>query len=100
MYPIVENVLIGQILCASWGYEQTNVDFYIVTKQTDKMVEVVPIACEKQYTGDMYGMCTPVPDKIIGGPIRRRFKNGYIKVCSYAWAKMWNGMPQTFTEYA
>jgi len=37
---------IGDILYSSWGYEQTNVDFFQVTKVGDKSVWVRPIASE------------------------------------------------------
>lgn len=34
---------VGDILCASWGYEQTNVDYYKVTKTTKCTVDLVKI---------------------------------------------------------
>ncbi len=37
-------VKVGDIFVEDWGYDQTNVDFYQVTKTTKKMVEIKPIA--------------------------------------------------------
>ena len=33
----------GDVFVESWGYDQTNVDFYQVTGTTKKMVEIKPI---------------------------------------------------------
>jgi hypothetical protein len=44
---------VGDILYSSWGYDQTNVDFYQVTKVGDKSVWVRPIAGE--YVPDTQG---------------------------------------------
>jgi hypothetical protein len=43
---IVNPFKLGDLLYSSWGYEQTNVDFYQVTKVGDKSVWVRPIASE------------------------------------------------------
>lgn len=37
---------VGDILVASWGYEQTNVDFFQVTAVTDKTVTFGEIGCK------------------------------------------------------
>lgn len=37
---------VGDLLYSSWGYDQTNVDFYQVTKVGDKSVWVRPVASE------------------------------------------------------
>jgi len=37
------DVEIGHILSASWGYDQTNIDYYKVVRKTAAMVEVVAI---------------------------------------------------------
>lgn len=34
------DVEIGHIVYASWGYDQTNIDFYKVVRKTEKMVEL------------------------------------------------------------
>jgi hypothetical protein len=38
--------LVGKIFYESWGYDQTNVDFYQVTGHTDKMLKVRSIASQ------------------------------------------------------
>ncbi len=46
------NFKVGQIFYNSWGYEQTNVDFYQVVKVTDKSVEFRAIESVKNYSSD------------------------------------------------
>lgn len=86
---------VGHILKSSWGYEQTNVDFYQVTAVISaKMVEIRPIAST---TGkDMCSMSRsvlPVLNAFTGDPMRKRAGKGGVKIASYAWAFVWDGTP-------
>jgi hypothetical protein len=36
----MEDIEIGDIFYSSWGYDQTNIDFYKVIKKTAKMIEI------------------------------------------------------------
>lgn len=38
------NSNIGKILISQWGYEQTNIDFYVVIRETKSNVWIVPIS--------------------------------------------------------
>jgi hypothetical protein len=51
----LENIKAGDILSCSWGYDQTNVDFYQVIKTTAKTATVQEIDKKNKYTGDMSG---------------------------------------------
>jgi hypothetical protein len=52
---------IGDILECSWGYDQTNVDYYQVTKVLGKMVEIRPIAGQHvEGSGYSHGMADSV----------------------------------------
>jgi hypothetical protein len=58
------DVKIGDIFRTSWGYEQTNVDFYEVTALIgQKMVEVREICSASEDTGYLSGNCVPVPGR-------------------------------------
>jgi hypothetical protein len=37
---------VGEVIYNSWGYDQTNVDFYVIVKATANYVWLQPIACE------------------------------------------------------
>lgn len=68
---------VDQILSSSWGYEQTNVNYYLVTALVGKVsVEVVEIGKSYKATGDMTGRCIPDPSNRIGEPMKRRVIRG------------------------
>jgi hypothetical protein len=93
---------VGDIMVSSWGYEQTNVDFYQVTKTTLKSVWVREISKLKGVEGDssMAGKVMPIKDDF-KGPEKRFLVNEYgIRIESYASAKKWDGKPQYFSDYA
>lgn len=62
----------GDILVSSWGYEQTNVDFYEVVKVTAKTVTLIPIERKVQLKGFMRYEATPIPGSGKGKAFRRR----------------------------
>ena len=62
---------VGDILMSSWGYDQTNVDYYQVTAVVGKqMVEFRPIAAQTEQAGYMSGYCVPSPGDF-KGPAKR-----------------------------
>lgn len=74
---------IGDILCSTWGYDQTNVDYYQVTKVIGKMVEIREI-CGKHVEGSGYshGMADevmPVKDRFVekAEPMKKRVGSSY-----------------------
>lgn len=46
---------IGEILYASWGYEQTNLDFYKVVAVTEKTVRIVEVSMKVKNQSGGYG---------------------------------------------
>lgn len=78
---------VGDILYSSWGYDQTNIDFYQVTAVKGKHVEVTPISGNAVESGWSYGRTTPIKDSFKGEPSRYLVgKGNCIKVRSFAWA--------------
>lgn len=62
---------VGDVLSSSWGYDQTNTYFYEVTRVIGRrMVELRPLAQERQETNFMAGTCVPVPGSYAGDPMR------------------------------
>jgi len=76
----------GDIFRRSWGYEQTNIDYYEVIATTDKTVTVREIARETVETGWCRGKTTPQPGVYTGKPKRCLAQDGHIKINSYSWA--------------
>lgn len=94
------NLQVGHILYSSWGYEQTNIDWYQVTKVIGKcFVEVRKIGAVIDQNGWERGTCTPRADEFIGEPARRKVSNGSVKVSSCASAYLWDGRPKSWTSY-
>lgn len=66
----------GNILYNSWGYEQTNIDFYVVTATTKMTVTIRPIG-KKDVTPDDYscapmsGRCSADTDSIISPQMKK-----------------------------
>lgn len=94
---------LGDILEASWGYDQTNIDFYEVTRLIGTtMVEIRELAQERHETHFMQGDCVPVPGRYTSGPERHRASsNNAVKVHDFGvWARPWSGKMQHWTAYA
>jgi len=65
----VHDVKVGDIFKSSWGYDQTNVDYYQVVKLCGKsMAEVREIAQDQEETGFMSGWCVPHPGMFLDDP--------------------------------
>ena len=79
---------VGDVLYSSWGYEQTNIDYYQVTRLVGKKsVEIRQIgSLNKHEDGFMTGTCSPAPNFFIGDPMVKRAKEGYVKLTSYSGA--------------
>ena len=92
---------VGHILLACWGYDQTNVEFFQVTKLIDAhSVELCEIAQDVTETGWAQGTTLPKLDHFIGQPIVKRDLGGMIKFESNRWAYIWQGKPAYWTAYA
>ena len=98
----VRKLVVGDILVSSWGYEQTNIDYYQVTKLVGKAsVEITPIGQRRKETAFMQGTCEPKPSNFIGEPIRKRVQGSdHVKITSYSYAWKWDGRPRHWSSYA
>ena len=63
----VQGVKVGDIFYTSWGYEQTNIDFFEVVAVTEKMATVKPIQSKKTETAFMQGHAEPIQGAYITG---------------------------------
>ncbi len=91
----------GDILSSSWGYDQTNVDFFQVTALVGKtMVEVRPISKESvTETGYMQGKCTAAKDQFTGDATRHRVTDGTRVKIGHRHASLWDGKPKHWSSY-
>ena len=99
------NVNVGDIFYTSWGYDQTNIDFYKIVAVKNKTISYVSIGEDRTYTGPMQGTVVPNTNHI-GTDIKnaRILVDGdgavSYRVTSYSWAYPYKGQPLNFTEWA
>ena len=65
----------GDIVTNSWGYDQTNVDWYRVTKVTRNYVWLQPISAHVEETGFMSGTSAPFVDTENADPSKWGFRD-------------------------
>lgn len=81
-----DSLKVGDVLQCSWGYDQTNIDYFEVTKLVGKRtVEIRKIACESVDTSFMQGQSVPTKGNYIGEPMRKQVSdNGSVRIYSFA----------------
>ncbi|SBP89266.1 hypothetical protein [Thiomonas delicata] len=88
---------VGDVLVASWGYEQTNIDFYQVTTRTGKRgVTLRKITSQRETDAWEQGTCVPAVGHFVGEPFTARSNSrGTVTLASYKTA-----YPCEYTEVA
>jgi hypothetical protein len=95
---------VGHVFSNSWGYEQTNIDYYEVVATTDWTVTLRPIAQNSREDGFLRGTCQPIRGKYIGKEITKRIQlmddgKPYVP-CKQGWMGDWDGKADHWTAYA
>lgn len=108
--PEHHGIEVGAIFVTSWGWEQTNIDFYQVIRVTPKSVIVQRIMSRMvREVGWAMREVEAIPDSLYGKPFRRKVTivrvtdpegTPYIGITSYKVAGLWDGKPCTATYYA
>jgi hypothetical protein len=88
----------GTILKSSWGYDQTNIDFFKVVKVVNGWATVRPIG-QKIVERTGWASETVVPnEEVMGAAFRRKVKNygseDYVGIHSFSAASVWDGQPE------
>jgi hypothetical protein len=94
---------VGDILYTSWGYDQTNIDFYQVTRVVSAhSVEVREIqASSTDEAGFMTAYKSAIPNAFKGeSMVKRASSDNCVKIASYAYASPWDGKPKRYSWYA
>ncbi|PYE92729.1 hypothetical protein C8J35_12022 [Rhizobium sp. PP-F2F-G38] len=97
---------VGHVLYASWGYDQTNIEFFQVTKVIGaQMVEVRAVSRISADTGNelwMTGKVVPQLDGFTGEAMRRRVngRSKSVRIDNVRTAFLWDGRPLNWTGYA
>lgn len=91
----------GAILVASWGYDQTNLNWYQVTAKIGaRTVELRPIAAESEDSSSMSGTARGLKDQFTGEPFRRLANGDGVRVDDCRRAYLWDGRPRYWSSYA
>lgn len=97
-------VQVGDIFYDSWGYDQTNIDFYEVVALVGKSsVKVQQLNQDTRETGFMCGPTTPICGSYQGQPELKRLieYNGQPTWKSqFGWIRKWDGSPVQCSWYA
>lgn len=96
---------VGTVLVSSWGYDQTNIDFYEVVGATKsgKSIRLRPIASRHvETTGFMSERVAPEPGEFTGPAFTKRvtLDRDYIALTSYSYARKVDRETYTATHYA
>jgi len=95
-----ELYLPGKILISSWGYEQTNIDFYQIVERKPKSVVLQQIGQNKECDEQDAGTCTPDPETKIGEPFLKKLSiHGGVSLNSYSYCYLWDGRPCYWSSY-
>ncbi len=93
---------VGDILYSSWGYDQTNIDFYQVIELRGKTQVILrELAQDRIKTGWLQGDATPKLGEFTSDPIRRKADHqNNVRICSVCHARPWDGKPKWYSQYA
>ena len=90
---------VGDILTGSWGYDQTNIDYYVVKEVGQKSVKIREIGSKVVGHGSGTDRVVANPNAETGPVMLKRVgpRNG-VKISSYLWVYPWDGRPQSETD--
>lgn len=93
---------VGDVLYTSWGYEQTNVDFFEVVAVRGAAVDLVKIKQDRTETFSMQGSCVARKGEHVGDVIRGKRPSGQntVRISSCETARPWDGRPLQWSSYA
>lgn len=95
---------VGDILYSSWGYDQTNIDWYQVVAAQPKSIKIREIASKIVRQGEQSDQVVPVKNDFVGDPMvkipQTRGKNQpfFVKIKSFITAYPWDGQPKYETS--
>jgi hypothetical protein len=94
---------VGDIMVASWGYDQTNVNFYQVVEVAGKNVSIREVASQTVRQDRGVNHVMPIPNRFVSTPMKnKRPHKGYkgepsVKIHESANAYPWDGKPKMET---
>jgi hypothetical protein len=110
-YNAPHTLKVGDIITNSWGYDQTNVDWYRITRATKHFVWLKPIAAHVEENGFMSGPSVPRIDVSSDDPAQWGFHDlnepeeqhkatGASVTFRFGSGSKWDGKPRYCSWYA
>jgi hypothetical protein len=92
---------VGAILVSSWGYDQTNVDFYVIVERSAAMLKLLPLGkTNREEKTFMSGTCMPTAFIDFRAELLTRKAADWVKVSDCQLARLWDGKKQHESWYA
>lgn len=92
---------VGDILQGSWGYDQTNQEFYQVIAINGKRVTIREVATASHALAWATERLYPAKDQFIGEPLVKMVSRyGTLKLYDFCSLRKWNGAGKVATHYA
>lgn len=89
----VESLKPGSILYDTWGYEQTNVEFYTVLARSGSTVMIQELGHVTVEGSEGRDCCKVMPGEPYG-PVLKKIVRGYsVKICESISLRLWDGSP-------
>jgi hypothetical protein len=90
---------VGDILYSSWGYDQTNVDWYQVTRVMPRGIEIREISGKIVRENGSQDLVAGEANRFIGPPMKKIPRPSgpgkyAVKITSFASAYLWDGKPK------
>jgi hypothetical protein len=98
-----DKIQTGSIMYSSWGYEQTNIDFFKVLSRKNNTVTMQKIGSKVvSYNNNHMSGQKVADESVVDGEVmtKRINKFGGITLNSFAFCGIWDGRPLSFSEYA
>lgn len=97
---------VGDILYSSWGYEQTNIDWFQVTKVVGKQVVIREIAGKTVKEEQGSDFVVPIANHFVGPEMKKTPSGGdygsgkfvSVRLNTYSSASKWDGKPKRQTS--
>jgi hypothetical protein len=89
---IDSKIQVGDVFVCSWGWEQTNINFYQVVarkgKKTVTVREIAKVQTESDGEGYYYDYVKPAKDHFVGEEEDHRLNGGYFRINSFMSASL------------
>jgi hypothetical protein len=99
----VVKICVGTIMYGSWGYDQTNVEFWEITElnPTGKSCTIKKLNMLRTETHSMQGKAIPIEHSYTGETLtNKRIQEDHIKIENYNHLQIWDGHPKFWSSYA